>query len=164
MVDRKIPHVKSGLGFDVHRFTPRKKYLVLGGVKIACGFGVEAVSDGDVVLHAICDGICGAACIGDIGDYFPPGVSSSKDIKSTQIVRRIIQIIKKDFILNNIDVTIIGDRPPLAKHKKRMQESLKRIFKINSVNIKIKSKEGLDILGGRDSISCFALVTLVERC
>jgi 2-C-methyl-D-erythritol 2,4-cyclodiphosphate synthase len=150
---------RIGLGFDVHRFSKAKKDLVLGGVKICNGFGLEAVSDGDVLLHAISDALCGASCLGDIGDYFPPS-DKYKGIDSKEIINFILDKMEKNFRIANIDVIIVAEKPKLLSHKKKILKSLCSILKTRAINIKIKSKEGLDILGGKNAISCFAIALL----
>ena len=155
--------VRVGLGFDVHRFTKKKKGIILGGVKIPCAFGVRAVSDGDVLLHAISDGILGAASLGDIGDYFPPADKKSKGIKSSDIVRYVLKKIEKKFKLINVDTIIVAQKPVMASYKRKMVRSLIKILGTNNINVKIKSKEGLDILGGVDSIACLCIIAL-KRC
>jgi len=152
-----------GFGFDVHKFTARKKYILLGGVKINCGFGVIAVSDGDVVLHAVCDAILGAASLGDIGDYFPPAEYKSKGLKSIDIVEFVVKKTKDIFRINNIDITIVADKPPLSSYKSRIVKSMNNLFQVGNINIKIKSKEGLDILGSNNAISCFVAALLVKN-
>jgi 2-C-methyl-D-erythritol 2,4-cyclodiphosphate synthase len=122
-----------------------------------------AVSDGDVVLHAVCDAFCGACALGDIGDHFPPRAKKSKDIESKRIAYYILKRIEKRFFPCNVDVTIIAEKPKLAPHKKKIVDSLKKIFSCTQVNVKIKSKEGLDIFGGKDSIAVFALVSVGLR-
>jgi len=152
---------RVGLGFDVHRISKRKKDLILGGVKILCSFGLIAVSDGDVVLHAVSDALCGAVGLGDIGDYFPPQAKASKGLNSRKIVEYILRKVKKNFRISNIDITIIAEKPKLISHKKKIVDSLKKILSISAVNLKIKSKEGLDILGSKNAISCIAVVLVV---
>ncbi len=152
-----------GLGFDVHVFTKKKKKIVLAGVEINCGFGLRAVSDGDVVLHAICDSFLGAAGLGDIGDYFPPRDKKSKGIKSREIAEYVLAKIKKKFKIVNLDITIISQKPPLVKHKKKMVKALNGIFRSKNINIKIKSKEGLNILGGKNALSCICIALLKSR-
>jgi 2-C-methyl-D-erythritol 2,4-cyclodiphosphate synthase len=153
---------KIGLGIDVHRFTKKRKKLILGGEVIPSSFGIEAISDGDVILHSISDAICGAAKLGDIGDYFPPSKKYS-GLDSKKIVKLILKKTEKKYKIVNIDTTIIADFPRLAPYKDKILKSLKKIFKITSVNLKIKSKEGLNILGGKNSISCISIV-LLKRC
>ncbi|MBU2436988.1 MAG: 2-C-methyl-D-erythritol 2,4-cyclodiphosphate synthase [Candidatus Omnitrophica bacterium] len=154
---------RTGLGFDIHKFSKKKKDLILGGIKIPSTFGLEAVSDGDVVLHAISDGLCGACGLGDIGDYFPPSSGKSKEIKSEKIAKFILKKIERKYKVFNIDITIIAEKPVLSPYKKDILDSLKRLFSLSEINLKIKSKEGLNILGGRNAVACFAIV-LVEKC
>lgn len=151
---------KTGLGFDLHKITKKRKYLVLGGYRIACGFGLEAVSDGDVILHAVCDAICGAACLGDIGDYFRPRAKKSKNIKSEKIASFLLGKITGRYKLINIDITLVADKPRLFSHKRYITKSLKKIFEIDDINLKIKSKEKTQSLGGIDVINCFSVVLL----
>ncbi|MFH1769019.1 MAG: 2-C-methyl-D-erythritol 2,4-cyclodiphosphate synthase [Candidatus Omnitrophota bacterium] len=155
--------LRFGLGFDVHVFTKKKKVLTLGGIDINCGFGLRAVSDGDAVLHAASDAILGAACLGDIGDYFPCHNKKNRGLASGDIAGYVLNKIKNKYALVNIDITIISQKPPLAKYKRRMTRSLKNIFGTDNINIKIKSKEGLNILGGKNALSCMCAALLIKR-
>jgi len=143
-----LGNFRIGLGFDVHQTAKNKRKLILGGVVIPAPFGLDAV--------------CGPCLLGDIGDHFPPEDKKNKGIDSKKIVRFILGKIKKNYTIVNIDTTIIAEKPRLAEHKDRITKSLARIFKTKRVNVKIKSKEGLDILGGKNAISCMAVV-LVKR-
>ncbi len=154
---------RVGFGFDVHRSSRQKKDFILAGVKIPCSFSLAAVSDGDVVLHAVADALCGAACLGDIGDYFPPAAKASKGMDSKNIVKLIQEKIAGRFAIVNLDITIVAQKPPLAKHKPAMLKSLRRLLALEDINIKIKSKEGLDILGGRNAIAVLVTV-LLQSC
>lgn len=154
--------LRTGLGFDVHTFAKSKKPLILAGIKIASDLSLEAVSDGDVVLHAASDAICGACCLGDIGDYFDPQDKKSKGISSKEIVRTIFKKIRAGFEIVNMDITIIAQKPRLVSYKKQMLKTLRALFATSEVNVKIKSKEGLDILGGRNAIACFVSVLVKE--
>ena len=149
-----------GLGFDVHKFSKRRKKLVLGGVRIDYPRGLEAISDGDVVLHSICDAILGAISGGDIGDYFPP-TKKFKNIKSKKIAKFVLEKIKGKKILN-IDITLILDKPKLSSYKKEIVGSLKKIFKTENINLKIKSKEATNFFGDEESIVCFSVVSLAD--
>jgi len=149
-----------GLGFDIHKFSKRRKKLVLGGVKIDYPYGLEAVSDGDVILHSISDAILGALSQGDIGDYFSPQ-NTPQDMDSKKIVDFVLKKLGRKKILN-IDVTLILDRPRISSYKKMIVDSLKKIFKTKRINLKIKSKEGVNFLGGENSVVCLSLVSLVE--
>lgn len=158
-----MKNYRVGLGFDVHRISKRKKDLTLGGAKVPAPFGLVAVSDGDVVLHAASDAICGGAGLGDIGDYFKPEAKASKGIDSQKIVEFILKKINKKFIIVNLDIIIVTDKPRLYSFKSKIICSLKKIFSVKEINLKIKSKESLNILGSKNSISCFALATLRKR-
>ena len=150
--------LRIGLGFDVHRLRKSKRALILGGVKIPCAFSLEAVSDGDVVLHAVADSICGAASLGDIGDYFAPEAKSSQGLDSALILKKVLAKSRGRYRIANLDVTILAEKPRLVKHKKAIRQSLIRLLETKEVNIKIKSKEGLDILGAKNAISCIAII------
>lgn len=151
---------KVGLGYDLHRFTEKKDFMILGGFKINCGFGLKAVSDGDAALHAISDAICGAACLGDIGDYFPPSDKKNQGINSKRIAETILAKIKKNYRIENIDITLVAEKPRLVSYKKDITKSLKNIFEIPDINVKIKSKEKKEVLGGAGALSCLAAVLL----
>ncbi len=153
---------RVGWGFDVHVFSKKKKPLVLGGYVVPGAQGLAAVSDGDVLLHAVCDAMLGAAGLGDIGDYFPPADKRSQGIDSKKIARLVLQKISKRFTIGNIDATVIAEKPRLVTYKPAMVKSLKAIFK-TGVNVKIKSKEGLNILGGANAISCVVTAALYAK-
>lgn len=148
-----------GWGFDVHVFSKKKKPLVLGGYAVPDAPGLKAVSDGDVVLHAVCDAVLGAAGLGDIGDHFPPGELRCCGMDSRLIAAFVLRKVGKKFKIINIDITVIAEKPRLVKHKAAMVGSLRDIFK-TAVNVKIKSKEGLNILGGVKAIACIAAASL----
>ena len=155
-----------GWGFDIHKFKPPpvnfRKKIVLGGVLVPCRLAIDAVSDGDVILHALADGICGASNLGDIGDYFPPGARQSKNISSRRILKRILSKAQVKFNIINADITIISERPRLYPYKGKILASLGKLLPQVSLNLKIKSKEGLEILGGKESIVCMVNI-LVRR-
>ena len=155
-----MKNCKVGLGFDVHRLSKVSKDLILGGVKIASSFSLVAVSDGDVVLHAISDALCGAAGLGDIGDYFPPQDKRSKGIDSKEILNFILKKINKKYTIGNLDIVIVTDKPRLFSYKGKITKSLKELLSTTKINVKLKSKEGLNILGSKNSISCFAFISL----
>lgn len=153
---------RIGLGFDLHRITKEKESLILGGFKIGCGFGLQAVSDGDVVLHAVADAICGAACLGDIGDYFPPEDEKNKGIDSRKIANTVLEKIKNKYRLINIDITLVAEKPKLSPFKPQIINSLKSIFQIKEINLKIKSKEATQVLGSVNTISSLAVALIAK--
>jgi 2-C-methyl-D-erythritol 4-phosphate cytidylyltransferase/2-C-methyl-D-erythritol 2,4-cyclodiphosphate synthase len=154
---------RVGLGIDIHKFDFTKNKLILGGTIIPADFGLAAVSDGDVVLHAISDGICGACGLGDIGDYFPPENKHCQGMNSKKIIDFVRDKSKDCFEIINIDLTIISEKPRLAAHKAGIVKSLRSILSGIAVNVKIKSKEGLDILGGTEAMACLANVLVREK-
>ncbi|MCF7907391.1 MAG: 2-C-methyl-D-erythritol 2,4-cyclodiphosphate synthase [Candidatus Omnitrophica bacterium] len=152
-----------GLGFDVHKFSTKKKSLILGGMKIPAAFSLEAVSDGDLILHAVSDSILGAAGLGDIGDYFPPESKQSKNIDSIDITRFVLKKIGGKYKIENVDIIIVADKPRLVKYKQAITKSLRKILVTVNVNLKIKSKEGQNILGTKNGMSCLAVALLKEK-
>ena len=112
-------NLKYGIGFDVHRLVPKKK-LYLGGIKIPSSVGTLGHSDGDPLLHAVIDSILGACKMGDIGEKFSDKNKRYKNIRSTELLEKIIEQIKlKNYLINNIDVNIIAQKPKISKFKKK---------------------------------------------
>ena len=133
--------VKYGLGFDLHRLVPNKK-LYLGGIKIPSTIGTLGHSDGDPVLHAITDAILGACSMGDIGEKFSDKSKKFKNIRSTILLNEIIkQTQNKGYLINNLDINIITQKPKIQKYKKNIDsrthnskfKNIKHITRINSV-------------------------------
>jgi len=150
--------MRAGLGFDVHRLVKGRK-LILAGVKIPYEKGLSGVSDADVVFHSLSDAILGALGLGDIGDYFPPD-KKNKGLESKVILKKVLSLLKNKKI-NNLDITLISDKPRLKPYKDKMRESLKNLLKLpkDKINIKIKSQEGLLPLS-KEAIFCISVVTI----
>jgi len=156
--------MRVGFGYDVHRLVEGRK-LVLGGVEFPYSRGLLGHSDGDVVLHAICDAILGAASAGDIGIHFPNNDNRFKDISSLTLLEETHEIIKgKGFIVKNIDVTIVAEKPRVVEIASLMKEKIAKALKINreDINIKATTNEGLGFIGREEGIAAFA-VALVKR-
>ncbi|WAC08606.1 MAG: 2-C-methyl-D-erythritol 2,4-cyclodiphosphate synthase [Thermodesulfobacteriota bacterium] len=152
--------MRVGFGYDVHRLVEGRK-LVLGGVEFPHSRGLLGHSDGDVVLHAICDAILGAASSGDIGIHFPNNDSRFKDISSLALLEETHEIIKgKGFMVKNIDVTIVAEKPRVAEIIPLMKEKIAKVLKINreDINIKATTNEGLGFIGKEEGIAAFAVV------
>ena len=151
--------MRVGLGFDVHRLVKGRR-LILAGVKIPYKKGLSGVSDADVVFHSLSDAILGALGLGDIGDYFPPQDKRNKGLESKVILKRVLSFLKNKKI-NNLDITLISDKPKLKPYKDKMRENLKDLLKLpkNKINIKIKSQEGLLPLS-QEAIFCISVVTV----
>ncbi len=156
--------MRVGFGYDVHRLVEGRR-LVLGGVEIEYPLGLLGVSDGDVVLHSISDAILGAIGRGDIGIYFPPNSVSSQGLDSKVILGYVVDLAKKEgFEVNNIDVTIVVERPKLNRYYDVMKQVIAGIVGIGetSVNVKAKSNEGMDSIGRGEAIAAYSVVSVQE--
>jgi 2-C-methyl-D-erythritol 4-phosphate cytidylyltransferase / 2-C-methyl-D-erythritol 2,4-cyclodiphosphate synthase len=155
---------KYGLGFDIHRLVPNK-ILYLGGIKIPFSLGTLGHSDGDPVLHALIDGILGACSMGDIGKKFSDKNKKYKNIRSTILLKKIIDQIKlKNYLINNIDINIITQKPKISKYRKKMIQSISKICEIskNQINIKGKTTEKLGLIGKEKAIACEAIISVIK--
>jgi len=164
--DIKIKNsIKYGLGFDVHRLIPNKK-LYLGGIKIPSLLGTLGHSDGDPVLHAITDAILGACGMGDIGEKFSDKNKKFKNIRSTILLNKIIdKIISKGYIINNIDINIIAQKPKIQKYKKKIINCIAKICGIlpAQINIKGKTTEKLGVIGKEKAIACEVIASVIKN-
>lgn len=148
---------RIGHGYDVHKFIADKE-LILGGVTIPYEYGLEAHSDGDVVIHAICDSLLGAACLGDIGKHFPDNDQSYKNISSLILLKRVRLLIGEYQILN-IDCTIIAQKPKMSQYILSMRQKLAETLDIaiDCINIKATTEEGLGFTGRLEGIAVHAV-------
>ena len=157
--------VKFGLGFDVHRLVPKKK-LYLGGIKIPSSVGTLGHSDGDPVLHAITDAILGACSMGDIGEKFSDKNNKFKNIRSTILLSEIIkQTVKKGYLINNLDINIITQKPKIQKYKKQILNCIAKICNISpsQINIKGKTTEKLGVIGKEKAIACEVIASVIKN-
>lgn len=157
--------MRVGLGYDVHRLIHGRK-LVLGGVAIPFEKGLLGHSDADVVLHALCDALLGAAGLGDIGEHFPDTEPRFKDISSMELLERTFQLVRKSgFLVNNVDATILAEAPKLDPHRSAMQSNIADVLEIETgvVNIKATTMEGLGVVGKGEAMAAMCVVTLVEK-
>ncbi|MFC1525095.1 2-C-methyl-D-erythritol 2,4-cyclodiphosphate synthase [Planctomycetota bacterium] len=154
--------LKIGIGFDIHRLTKGKK-LVLGGVKFDHPKGLLGHSDGDVLLHALCDALLGGTGLGDIGDYFPDTNYKYKNMDSAFFVKEVLKKLQKiKCKLQGVDAIIFAEEPKLDKKKIRIKNKLAKLLRIsrNNVNVKAKTMEGLGPIGAKKAIAAIALATL----
>jgi len=155
---------RIGFGYDQHRFTDGKK-LMLGGIHVPHDKGLLAHSDGDVLLHAICDALLGALGRGDIGELFPDTDEQFKDADSSVFVRQIMKIVKREgFSVGNVDSVIFADEPPITPHKKEMKERISELLDVDvgQVNIKATRSEGIGLAAGAEGIAAQAVVILMQ--
>ncbi|MBB1072994.1 2-C-methyl-D-erythritol 2,4-cyclodiphosphate synthase [Rhodoferax sp. 4810] len=151
-----------GQGFDVHRFAPERQ-LILGGVTIEHPLGLAAHSDGDVVIHALCDALLGAAALGDIGHHFPDNSAEFLNIDSRILLRRVIKTLQEHHLsVHNADLTIVAQAPKLASHIALMRQHLANDVQctIQRMNVKATTTEWLGFTGRGEGIAAFAVVLL----
>lgn len=154
--------MRIGHGYDVHAFEKGGR-LVLGGVEIPHHSGLAAHSDGDVVLHALCDALLGAAALGDIGIHFPDSDSKFQNIDSRILLRRVGDLVNEQGLMPiNIDVTIIAQAPRLSGFLAKMAENIARDLSIatNQVNLKATTTERLGYIGREEGIAAQAVVLI----
>ena len=157
--------MRVGFGYDVHAFATGRP-LFLGGIEIPYLFGLQGHSDADVLLHAICDALLGAIGEGDIGKHFPDTDSQYRDIRSTVLLKRVINKIKeKGFHLLNIDATIVAQRPKLSEFIPRMVKQIADVLEIEPgrVNVKATTTEGLGFAGRGEGIGAYAMALVEEE-
>ena len=154
--------MRIGHGFDVHAFGPGD-HVTLGGVKIDFDRGLEAHSDGDVALHALCDALLGAAALGDIGQHFPDTDPAFRNADSRSLLRSVIdKITQRGWQVNNIDVTIIAQAPRLSDHLAAMRMRVAADCRVEEgqINFKATTTERLGYIGREEGIACHAVVLL----
>lgn len=155
---------RTGIGYDLHR-TADGQPLVLGGVRIPCEFGLTGHSDADVVLHALCDAMLGAAGLGDIGELFPDTDPEFQDADSRRFVADVLERIHSvGYSICNVDVIIHAERPRLAEHKPHIKASLANLLGLptDAVAVKATTNEGRDAVGRGEAIACWAAVLLAR--
>lgn len=154
---------RLGFGYDVHRLV-KNRPLVLGGVHIPHPLGLSGHSDADVLVHAIVDALLGALARGDIGQHFPDTDPTYKGIDSLQMLSRVMEWVKEDgFWVNNMDATIVAERPKLEPYFNEMRDNLIGVTGIKSdrINIKATTSEGLGFCGREEGIAAYAVASLI---
>lgn len=157
-------NIRVGMGFDVHRLVPDRE-LWIGGIKIEHTLGLLGHSDADVLLHAICDALLGAANLRDIGYNFPDTSNEFKDIDSKILLKRTVDLLEqKGWKVGNIDATICAERPKLNPHIDAMKACIAPLMNVtvDEVSIKATTTERLGFTGREEGISAYA-VALIER-
>jgi 2-C-methyl-D-erythritol 4-phosphate cytidylyltransferase/2-C-methyl-D-erythritol 2,4-cyclodiphosphate synthase len=153
-----------GIGFDIHKLIKGRK-LYLGGIKVPFAFGLQGHSDADPVLHALIDSLLGACKLGDIGKLFSNKNKKYKNIRSTILLKKVIELIKsKNFSINNIDINIITQKPKIKKYAKKMIQTISKICKINpnQINIKGKTTEKLGLIGKEKAIASEVIASVIK--
>ena len=153
-----------GIGFDIHRLVSKRK-LYLGGLRIKSKLGTLGHSDGDPVLHSITDAILGACKMGDIGKKFSDRSKKYKNIRSTILLRQVVEQIKsKGYYVNNIDINVIAQTPKIQKYKNKMIEGISKLCEISKdqINIKGKTTEKLGVIGKEKAIACEVITSVIK--
>lgn len=155
--------MKIGHGYDAHQFGEGRP-LVLGGVKIEHPLGLLAHSDGDVLLHSVCDALLGALALGDIGRHFPDTDAKFENIDSRVLLRQVVkQVHEKKYVMGNLDVTVIAQEPKLKSYIVNMVQNLAEDLQVevSQVNVKATTTEGMGFVGRCEGIAVHAVVMLV---
>lgn len=157
--------MRIGIGYDIHRFQEGRR-LLLGGVEIEGEEGLGGHSDADVLLHAIIDALLGAAGLSDIGHFFPPDDPTFAGADSRELLARTVQMIGQlGYAVENVDATIIAERPRLAPHIKAMRQRIAETLEMDEsrVGAKATTNEGLGDIGRGEGIAALAVALLVPR-
>ena len=157
--------IRIGTGFDIHALGPGD-HVVLGGVRIAHERALIAHSDGDVVIHALCDALLGALALGDIGVHFPPSDARWKGVDSRELLRHCVHLVHQHgYTVGNVDATVIAERPKLAPHTPSMRQHLAHDLGVDiaDVSIKATTNEKLGALGREQGIAAQAAVLLFAK-
>jgi len=153
---------RTGFGYDIHRLVPERR-LVLGGVEIPSRVGLLGHSDADVLIHAICDALLGAAALGDIGKHFPDTDQKFKDAPSLSFLNRVRELLTENrFRVVNVDSTVVLERPKIASFIPEMQRNIAEALGIQTsqVSVKATTNEGLGTLGSGEGCAAYAVASL----
>jgi 2-C-methyl-D-erythritol 2,4-cyclodiphosphate synthase len=156
--------MRIGTGYDVHRLAEGRK-LIIGGVDISFEKGLFGHSDADVLLHAICDAMLGAAGLGDIGRHFPDTAPIYKDISSLMLLEEVRRLLAEaGFRVNNVDATIVAEKPKMAPHIPSMVTNIAAAIKVDrsAINVKATTTEGLGFAGRGEGMAAYA-VALIRK-
>ncbi len=154
--------MRIGHGYDAHRFGPGRP-LILGGVQVPHDQGLVAHSDGDVLVHALCDALLGATALGDIGRHFPDSSAEFKDIDSRVLLRHVVaRLGEQGYVVGNVDVTVVAQVPRLGPHIPAMRTHLAADLQVaeSQVNIKATTTEGMGFVGRAEGIAAHAVALL----
>ena len=157
--------MRIGMGYDVHKLVEDRD-LILGGVKIPYSLGLLGHSDADVLLHAIMDSLLGAAALGDIGKHFPDSDHRYKGISSIELLKHVGSLLKENnWLIENIDSTIIAQKPKMAPHIENMRKNISEALNIDigQINVKSTTEEGLGFTGEGKGISSQSICLLTKK-
>jgi 2-C-methyl-D-erythritol 2,4-cyclodiphosphate synthase len=157
--------VRCGIGYDLHRLAEGGK-LIVGGMELPFDKGSVGHSDGDVLAHALCDALFGAAGLGDIGTHFPDTDARWKGANSLLFLEHARKLLdEKKFVIEHVDAVVITEKPKLGPHFPKMREALARALGLTAdhIHLKAKTNEGVDAVGRGEAIAAYVVATLSER-
>jgi 2-C-methyl-D-erythritol 2,4-cyclodiphosphate synthase len=157
--------VRCGIGYDLHRLEAGRK-LIIGGLEVLFDKGPVGHSDGDVLAHALCDALFGAAGLGDIGTHFPDTDPQWKGANSLQFLEHAARLLdEKEFSIGHVDAVVILERPKLGPHFPKMREALAKALRVSAdrIHLKAKTNEGVDAVGHGEAIAAYVVATLETR-
>jgi 2-C-methyl-D-erythritol 2,4-cyclodiphosphate synthase len=157
--------MRSGIGYDIHRLVSGRR-LILGGVDIPFEKGLLGHSDADVLIHAVCDALLGAAALGDIGIHFPDTDAAYKGISSRVLLGKTIQLLEsRGFSVVNVDITVLAQTPKLSPFRKAMQENIAGMLHLaaDCVNVKATTTEGLGAIGNSEGIAALCVAMIHQK-
>jgi 2-C-methyl-D-erythritol 2,4-cyclodiphosphate synthase len=157
--------VRCGIGYDLHRLEAGRK-LIIGGLDVSFDKGPVGHSDGDVLAHALCDALFGAAGLGDIGTHFPDTDPQWKGANSLRFLEHAARLLdEKEFSIEHVDAVVILERPKLGPHFPKMREALARALSVSAdrIHLKAKTNEGVDAVGRGEAIAAYVVATLEIR-
>ncbi len=156
--------LRIGFGYDVHRLVEGRP-LILGGVEIPHPYGLLGHSDADVITHALCDAILGAAALGDLGRHFPDSDPRFAGISSIKLLEEVVQkITSSGWKLGNADITLVAQGPKIAPFVGKMEKNIAEACKVSAkqINVKATTTEGLGFTGTREGMAAYAVVTIID--
>lgn len=156
---------RVGIGYDSHRFAPERP-LVIGGIRIPFEQGLKAHSDGDVLIHAICDALLGAAALKDIGTHFPDNDARFKNADSAVLLSGVVTLLsERDWRVNNLDCVIVAEQPKMKPYIDRITERLATLLQTDpaSISVKAKTNEQMGFTGEGEGIAAVAVTTIIKN-
>ncbi len=157
--------MRIGFGYDIHQLRSGRN-LIIGGVRIPFEMGLLGHSDADVLLHAVCDALLGAAGLGDIGIHFPDSNLRYKDISSISLLKQTVHMVRENgFELVNLDTTVLAEAPKLAPYREAMKKRIAEVLDLpaDRINIKATTMEGIGAIGNGEGIAAMCVVLLKEK-
>ena len=156
--------LKIGFGVDYHQIQ-KGNSMILGGIKIDCGYSILAHSDGDIILHSICDALLGAASMGDLGTVFKED-ESTENISSSVLLNQVLNLLSKgSYEVVNLDITYVGEIPRISKYRKEILSNLSKLLNVNEKLLSVKSTttDKLGAIGNREGIACYCSALIQKK-